>query len=300
MFRNVLVGVDGRGGGRDAIALARKLVDAGEGKLTLAHVRQGATNPYHAVVPGLIDEERDASVKLLEKEREHADVQAELVSVVAQSPGRGLHEEADAQAVDLIVVGSCKRGVLGRVMVGDDASAALNGAPCAVAIAIGGYGETAGPLAKLGVAYNGSPESEGALDLARELARETGARVSALEVVHVSAYMFGGLAIAPPMDEAIEAMLGEAQARMDALEGVDGRASYGLAGEDLARFGDELDLLIVGSRSYGPVRRLVYGSTSSYLERHAHCSLLVLPRGSTRGVEASEDRARDAVPAEAA
>jgi nucleotide-binding universal stress UspA family protein len=299
MFKDVLVGVDARGGGRDAIALARKLVDGGGGKLTLAHVRQGATNPYHAVVPGLLDEERDASVKLLEKEREEAGVDAELVSVVAQSPGRGLHEEADARAVDLIVVGSCKRGVLGRVMVGDDASAALNGAPCAVAIAIGGYSQTAGPLAKLGVAYNGSPESEGALELARELASETGASVSALEVVHLSAYAFGGLTMVPPIGDAIEAMLNDAQARMDALEGVDGRASYGLAGEDLARFGDELDLLIVGSRSYGPVRRLVYGSTSSYLERHAHCSLLVLPRAWRRGVGASEDRAHDAVPAEA-
>jgi len=299
MFRNVLVGVDGRGGGRDATALARRLVDGGEGKLTLAHVREGATNPYHAVVPGLLDEERDASVKLLEKEREEADVHAELVSVVAQSPGRGLHEEADAQAVDLIVVGSCKRGVLGRVMVGDDASAALNGAPCAVAIAIGGYSQTAGPLAKLGVAYNDSPESEDALELARELTGETGASVSALEVVHMSAYMFGGLVMAPPVGDAIEAMLGEAQARMDALEGVEGRASYGLAGEDLARFGDGLDLLIVGSRSYGPVRRLVFGSTSSYLERHAHCSLLVLPRASRRGIDASGDRAQDAVPAEA-
>ena len=60
-----------------------------------------------------------------------------------------------------------------------------------------------------------------------------------------------------------------------------GRAVYGLAGEELAAFGDELDLLVVGSRGYGPVRRIVSGSTSSYLERHARCSLLVLPRTDT-------------------
>ena len=303
MFKNVLVGVDGRGGGRDAIALARRLVDGSEGKLTLAHVRRGATNPYHAVVPGLLDEEYDASVKLLENERDAAAVAAELVSVVSPSAGRGLHEEAEAQGADLIVVGSCKRGVVGRVMVGDDASAALNGAPCAVGVAIGGYSHKAGPLAKLGVAYNGSPESESTLELARELASETGASVSALEVVHLSAYMLGGLALTPPMGDAIEAMLNEAQARMDALEGVEGGASYGLAGEDLARFGDGIDLLIVGSRSFGPVRRVVFGSTSWYLERHAHCSLLVLPRGARSGARsgagARDARAHDAVPAKA-
>ena len=53
---------------------------------------------------------------------------------------------------------------------------------------------------------------------------------------------------------------------------------YGLAGEELAAFGEHVDLLVVGSRGYGPVRRLVLGSTSEYLERHARCSLLVLPR----------------------
>jgi len=300
MFKNVISGVDGRGGRRDAIALATKLLD-GAGSLTLVHVRQGATNPYHAIAPGLLDEERDASEKLLERERVETGVSAELVSVVGQSPGRGLHERAEEQDADLIVVGSCKRGVLGRVMVGDDASAALNGSPSAVAIATAGYRELGRPLEKLGVAYNGSPESEDALKAARELAHETGGRVSALEVVHLSAYAFGGLVAAPPMGDAIEEMLSQAEARMRALKGVEGRASYGLPGEDLAAFSDEVDLLIVGSRSYGPVRRLVYGSTSTYLERHARCSLLVLPRRTDRRRAAEPEGAgENALPAKAA
>jgi nucleotide-binding universal stress UspA family protein len=68
---------------------------------------------------------------------------------------------------------------------------------------------------------------------------------------------------------------------MAALPDVQGRAVYGVPGEELAAFGDELDLLIVGSRNYGPARRLIVGSTSSYLERHARCSLLMLPRVGT-------------------
>jgi nucleotide-binding universal stress UspA family protein len=298
MFKNVLVGVDGRGGGRDAIALATRLLDD-SGKLTLAHVHPGLTNPYHAIVPGLIKEEQEASAKLLEDERAQPGVGAELVSVVAQSPGQGLHEQAEEQGADLLVVGSSKRSLLGRVFIGDDASAALNGAPCAVAIATAGYSQLGRPLEKFGVAYNESPESKNALEVARELARETGASVSALEVVHLSAFAFGGLVAAPPMGDAIEDMLNQAQARMNELQGVDGRASYGLVGEDLAAFGDQVDLLIVGSRSYGPVRRLVFGSTSAYLERHARCSLLVLPRGANRAAPVV-DHDEAAVPAEAA
>jgi nucleotide-binding universal stress UspA family protein len=68
---------------------------------------------------------------------------------------------------------------------------------------------------------------------------------------------------------------------MKALADVEGRAVYGLAGEELAAFGDQVDILVAGSRGYGPVKRLVLGSTSDYLQRHARCSLLVLPRSAT-------------------
>ena len=43
----------------------------------------------------------------------------------------------------------------------------------------------------------------------------------------------------------------------------------------------DLDLLVVGARAYGPVRRLLLGSTSTKLARHAACPLLVAPRALT-------------------
>ena len=39
-----------------------------------------------------------------------------------------------------------------------------------------------------------------------------------------------------------------------------------------------LDLLIVGSRGYGPIGRLIHGSTSQQLAHTARCPLLVLTR----------------------
>ena len=50
MFKNVLVGVDGRPNGRDAIALASRLTDP-DGKLTLAHVHSGELRVSHAISP---------------------------------------------------------------------------------------------------------------------------------------------------------------------------------------------------------------------------------------------------------
>jgi nucleotide-binding universal stress UspA family protein len=280
MFKNVLVGVDGRPNGRDAIALASHLTDP-DGKLTLAHVHNGPLHPGHAIAPGMLEEERKASHELLERERAAAGVTAELLSIVSMSPGRGLHEQAEQQGADLLVVGSCGHGAFGRAMLGDDTRGALNGASCAVAIAPLGYAEHPAPIARVGVAYNASPESEAALELARALAAATHATIDALEVVSIPTVAYTGI-IPPAFGDSVDLMLQEADARMKQLAGVEGHAVYGLAGEELAAFGDRVDLLVVGSRGYGPVRRLVLGSTSEYLQRHARCSLLVLPRPAER------------------
>lgn len=224
---------------------------------------------------------------MLEREREDAQVASQLMSVTSSSPGRGLHETAERTGADLIVVGSCGRSMLGRAMLGDDARAALNGAPCAVATAARGYAESPVPLASIGVGYDGSSESETALAAARAIAARHRSLVRALHVVTLPSYAFAGVA-APSLGETIELMVGDAQADLDKLSDVQGRALYGLPGEELASFGEEVDMLVIGSRSYGPIRRLMLGSTSGYLQHHARCSLLVLPRSTA---ESAPERA---------
>jgi nucleotide-binding universal stress UspA family protein len=64
-------------------------------------------------------------------------------------------------------VGSSRRGLLGRVLMGDDMRGALNGAPCAIAIAPTDYSHEPVAMREIGVGYDGSPESRHALDLAR-------------------------------------------------------------------------------------------------------------------------------------
>ena len=56
-----------------------------------------------------------------------------------------------------------------------------------------------------------------------------------------------------------------------------------------------MDLLIVGSRGYGPMYRLFHGSVSAYLLRHVACPLLVLPRGAMEqpAPDAGADRVDD-------
>jgi len=292
MFKNVLVGVDGGPNGRDAVALASRITEA-DGTITLAHVHSGELHPSIAITPGMVKSEREASEKLLAEERTASEREVEILSIAATSPGRGLHQQAEEQDADLLLVGSCSHGALGRAMLGDDTRAALNGAPCAVAIAARGYAAHDVPIANIGVGYNGSPESVAALELVRRLAALSGAKIHAREIVSIPTVAFTGL-MPPLLGDSIDLMLGEAEARMKVLQGVEGSVVYGLAGEELAAFGAEMDILVVGSRGYGPVKRLVLGSTSDYLERNARCSLLVLPRARESEAGKSEDRVEPA------
>ena len=54
------------------------------------------------------------------------------------------------------------------------------------------------------------------------------------------------------------------------------RVRFGGVEEQLVRASGTLDLLVMGSRSVGLVRRLLNGSTSQDLARSAHCAVLVL------------------------
>jgi nucleotide-binding universal stress UspA family protein len=273
MFRQVIVGVDGGPTGRDAVAVAKLLV-GGDTHLVLAHVHEltpvrGASGAYGVA-------ENEEALAVLEAERAATGVEAELLNVTASSVGRGLHYLAESQDADLLVVGSSIRSFAGRVLVGDITRASLVGAPCAVAVAPLEYAQEAAPITRVGVGYDGTPESEAALAFARELAATHGASLSALMVVEPPSYATIVRSVARV--EADAQGLAEAKREIEALEGVEGHVALGIAGEELAAFGSSVDLLVVGSRGYGPIRRLIFGSTSGHLASNARCPLLVLPR----------------------
>jgi nucleotide-binding universal stress UspA family protein len=279
MFGNVFVGVDGTANARDAIRLATALAEPGA-RLTLAHVYGGRPTQSRVssrLFGAFYATAHAEAIRLLEAERDETGVTAELIAVGAPSVGRGLHTLADQHEADLLVVGSCKHGAAGRIMLGDDTRASLNGAPCAVAIAPHGFAAGPTTFGRIGVGHDFTDESHFALVAARDIAARHGASVSALNVV---AQPVGAYGSPMPSDwgHILETERQDASRRLRSLEGVDASAIYGSPFEELAAFGDHVDLLVVGSRSYGPVRRLVLGSTSGHLTQHAVCPLLVVPR----------------------
>jgi nucleotide-binding universal stress UspA family protein len=275
MYLNVLVGIDAEEGGRDAIALAGELVAAG-GKITLGHIHAGYPMMGHGASPEFEAAAREQAVEVLKHAGERAGIVADLRAAASASVGRGLHVMADTLNADLLVVGSTRRGVVGRVLLGDETAAALDGASCAVVVAPAGYALHPRVMREIGVAYDESPESEYALGVAHGLSAQLGATLSTFQAIAMPTY--ASLGGNDWLDLPLDSMLSAARERVGRLEGVEPHVVIGHPAEELSLYSASLDLLVMGSRGYGPVGRLVHGSVTRQLARSARCPLLVLPR----------------------
>jgi nucleotide-binding universal stress UspA family protein len=159
----VLVGVDHHCGATDAIALAKQLSAEGA-TLTLAHVYAGDPYVYRGVSAEYEASVRRQDLEFLPTVRAANGLEGPTRWRQADSVGAGLHELCNEVEADLLVVATSSRRHFGRVLPGDDARGAarrraVRGSRSRLPVTA-----TAPPgMRKIGVAYDGSPESDGAM-----------------------------------------------------------------------------------------------------------------------------------------
>ena len=286
MFRTIVVGCDGTSAADEAVALAQQLHDPEGGRLVLVSVfsmYEGIASPSTPIV--YADWLKDRAEHNIARARAHldADVAFECRTVAAPSPGAGIDMVARAVSADLIVVGASHRGRIGTLTGRCTVQKLLHGAPCAVAVAAPDHGPL-GPGGRIAVAYDGSPEAVLALETAFALAERTGARVALCMALQQIVYMSGYAAPLPDMrfEKEREA---DAQARLDEVARhapagveVETRIGWGAGPRTILTLADGADLLIAGSRGYGPLHRVLAGSTSIALLTDGHLPVLVVPR----------------------
>ena len=259
-FRTVLVGHDLKEGGKDALALGSALANATGAKLLVAKVFPLEVVPFR---------DREAwhareVEQLAELIRESEVVGASPDVFASSSRGRGLYELAEEAGADLVVIGSSSRGTVERAVVGDVAMVLLHGASCAVAVAPRGYRGRSGPIGRITVGYDGSPDARSALDEAFALARAAGAAVSVVSVPRPAAH-------GPGPDDVRHLAPAGVEVHTEVVEGDPATVLLDAAGHS--------DLLVLGSRGYGPVKRVLLGSVSAELLRSSSTPVLVFPRG---------------------
>jgi nucleotide-binding universal stress UspA family protein len=215
----------------------------------------------------MFSETHEAAAELL------GDQPFELWPLFGMSVGEAINALAADQRAELIVFGSPHHGRIGRVLLGNSAAAACEGAPCAVAVAPAGYrrrSRLSPPV--IGVAHDGTAESAAGFDAALTLARDLGASV------RVHTVEPGGLS--RPIHQPVPAELDFDRLAVALAGDVDVETwrHHGDPVHILARESERLGLLVCGSRARGPLRRVMLGSVSAALLRSAACPVVVVPR----------------------
>ncbi len=283
MTDTMIAAYDGNDGGRDALALATVLADALPGSTLTVTTAYAARQSGHGTPDEWRELLRDDAAERLDGARELCGDRPDTTFVVVRgsSPADGLQRLAEERDARAIVVGENRLGVLGRIAVGSVTEQTLHGAPCAVVVAPAGYARHPAAPATIGVAYDHGAESRAALERAVELARATGAVLRVIHVVPTEVIWYAGYGGAMVLPEVREAARQDLERTAAAVEGVATVETLLLEGDpatELGRVAEHLDLLVIGSRNRGPLQRVMLGSVSSRLVRHAHCPLLVLPR----------------------
>jgi len=296
MYRKILVGYDGSEQAEDALAFGKQLADTSGAELIVTGVWPVA-QMWSGLDPAIDEAEAEFGDKVGAAAKS---VGANGERVLSTSPARGLHDRAERIDADLIVVGSCRHGRWGQTLVGSVGVALLHGSPCPVAIAPHGYRDRAGQdIETIVVGFDGSAEAGLALMAASRLARETGARVKLVSVAEPPPLGTGkgGSEGWHALKEAIEDEVRDTltQGCSAVPEGIDAEPVL-VSGEPAAALAEAAKepgtILILGSRGYGPLRRVLLGSVSRAVVRSARSPVIIHPRG-------THERARKTRPAQA-
>ena len=226
---------------------------------------------------------------------------ADLFVVTASDEDDGsLAGVARSKSADLVVLGSTGRGAFGRVIPGTTLGRLLGHPPCAVAVAppgfahgeigelrwrlLSGDAEDVG-LRVIGVGFDGSTAAREALDIGSELALASGAALRVYTVARYYAHVPGGDADGrvPGMPTEAERLQGELHEAVSRLPRAVRPLPVFLRGNPAAELirATELgvDLLVLGSRPGGPLRRMLQHSVSDAVLAQATCPVLISPAG---------------------
>jgi Universal stress protein UspA and related nucleotide-binding proteins len=290
MYRKILVGFKNTEEGRDALELGQALARASGATMLVASVSSRHDGGKLALEAG---EER--LVAYLSAHLDDLDIAVEGRCLTASSPAAGLAELARAEDCDPIVLGSTRRGPIGRILSGRTAERLIGGSRCGVAIAPRGLGAKPEsdwhPLSEevddagmrvIGVGYDGSRESDAALVSATDLAVRSQAALRVFAVAPPALSVAAGpdrsrdvggeagLELREALTQAVAGLPAAARAEGDLLRGSP-------AIELIAAAEEGVDLLVLGSRPTGPLQRMVAGSVANTVMQWAPCPVLISP-----------------------
>jgi nucleotide-binding universal stress UspA family protein len=277
--------VDGTASGRDAAVLGSRLARATGAELMLIAIHEEPLLPV--ALPGGMSwgEIEKQARKMLAETRDSLAPEARITVHADVLLWRGLRHVVRQEHRDLLVVGSAQDAEAGVVRLGRSARELVGHLECPLAVAPAGSREHVKQrLDRIGVGFDGTPESRAALDLATAIALSADA---ALEVRGaVDDRVAGGLRtdqITLEGNALADRQLVSAFERDRAATSGTGvptnlEVGVGMPTDVLSDLCGEVDLLVLGSGHSAPRGRVQPGSTADAMLRLATCPLLIAPR----------------------
>ncbi|RUS47102.1 universal stress protein [Cohnella sp. AR92] len=134
------------------------------------------------------------------------------------------------------------------------------------------------------VAYDGSEQSDKALNQAVQIASRFGSKLTVVHVFYLPVYNTGDLFINTPADLVQQLtnqstqVLEKAKVRVPDSVSADYKLLEGSPANAILEKAAEVksDLIVIGSRGLGPIREFVLGSVSHNVVQHAEVPVLVV------------------------
>jgi nucleotide-binding universal stress UspA family protein len=296
MASRVVIGYDGSAASEDAVAFGLTWCRS-TGDVPIVATVYPEEHPFGV---GRVDVEwvtyvREQAEIIQDKARATVGDAALYRNVASTSAAHGLADLADDVEAAMVIVGTTTEETgLTRALLGTSTERLLHGATVPVTVVPPGWRQSAPDrISSIGVAYVDTRDGREALRRAVRVALRIPARLTLYSVLGQSSERYSYLvgrtdeqafvdkardSYGKAMEFAAAGVPPEQEPRTVILEGA--------VVESLAALGpDDVDLLICGSRGYGPVRRVLLGGVSSPLIRRAQLPVIVVPRATTAYAE---------------
>jgi nucleotide-binding universal stress UspA family protein len=291
MASRVVIGYDGSEASEDAVAFGLTWCQSTGDVPVVATVYP----EEHPLGIGRVDVEwatyvREQAEILQDNARATVGDAALYRNVASTSAAHGLADLAEDIDAVMVIVGTSQEAGLTRTLLGTSTERLLHGAPAPVTVVPPGWRQSAPErISSIGVAYLDTRDGREALRRAVRVALRIPARLTLYTVLGQSSERYSYLvgrtdeqafwdkardSYGKALEFAAVGVPAELEPRIVLLEGavVDSLAALGP---------DDVDVLICGSRGYGPVRRVLLGGVSSRLIRRARLPVTVVPRAVT-------------------
>jgi nucleotide-binding universal stress UspA family protein len=294
-FNRLAAAVNGEASGGDAFALAASLTETANADLMMMTVMPDLSLIAPWAGSDVMQDDVEQQMRHMRDEwHPGARIEIDRDRAVA----RGLMRMVERHHREVLVVGSSHRADEGRVLISGHVRQLIGHLPCPLLLAPRGLATHPFSIRRVAVGVDGGAASIAALASAARFATTADAELVVCGVVDDillgvgwSSLLAGARAgwseLATDEVTRLEASLHTLTAPLQPPVTIEIRR--GAPAAVLTKLSGEVDLLVLGSRRWGSVARLVLGGTGEALVRESRCAVAIVPRPRNADGEHSTD-----------